>query len=85
MPQLRLSADSQRHLDVVLEDAERDATDARQPRSVRCDALDLLAVADGDAELFVRLALDDLDQAVRLRAIASARQEFGKLIVGLKF
>ena len=67
----RLSMVSRHRLDLVLEDAQRDATDTRQPLSVRCDAVDLLSVTDGGPDLFVTLALEDPEQPVRLRSIAA--------------
>jgi len=58
-------------LDRMIDDVRRDAADLKMPVAQRCDAIDLVAAAGGDAEVLARLALDDPQQPIRLRAIAA--------------
>jgi putative heme-binding domain-containing protein len=66
----RISTDYQPDLDQMVSDAHRDATDEKKPVNARCDAIDLVAAAGGGTEILTRLALDDPDPPIRLRAIA---------------
>jgi putative membrane-bound dehydrogenase-like protein len=58
-------------LDGMVDDARRDADDLKMPVGERCDAINLVAAAGGDADMLTHLALDDPQQAIRLRAIAA--------------
>jgi putative membrane-bound dehydrogenase-like protein len=67
----RLASGSQHKLDRALQDARRDATDARQQVTARCDAIDLLACTDNSTPILLPLAVNDPQQPIRLRAIAA--------------
>jgi putative heme-binding domain-containing protein len=56
-------------LDHILENARRDAINPRKPVASRCDAIDLVAAADGPTDMLTTLALEDPQQPIRLRAI----------------
>jgi putative membrane-bound dehydrogenase-like protein len=66
----RISTDFRPDLDQMVSNACRDSTDEKKPVNARCDAIDLVAAAGGGTEVLTRLALDDPNQPIRLRAIA---------------
>jgi putative membrane-bound dehydrogenase-like protein len=66
-----LSQESRAKLDAMFAEANADAASRGQPEKARCEAIDLIAFAtDADGPL-LRLAIDDPNQAVSMRAIAS--------------
>jgi putative membrane-bound dehydrogenase-like protein len=68
---LKLDDASTATLDRALSDARTDAANAALSEATRSESIDLLAVAGNAMEMLVPLAIDEPNQAIRLRAVAA--------------
>jgi putative membrane-bound dehydrogenase-like protein len=66
-----LSPDMQRDLDRALDDARRNVTDPSKSLDERCEAVDLVAVADDGARILVSLATTGRELNLKQRAISA--------------
>lgn len=66
-----LGESRRRRLDAALSQALAVAQDAEAPEALRCEAIDLAALAEGSATVLTELAAGDASQAVAQRAVAA--------------
>ncbi len=71
----KLGDDMNRRLDKSFDNARRDAQNPKLPKFVRCESIDLLAFVPNAADMLTRLATDDPNQEIRLRAIGALAKE----------
>ncbi|HVT28185.1 MAG TPA: c-type cytochrome, partial [Lacipirellulaceae bacterium] len=67
----KLSDDLNHRLDHTFDSARRDADNPKLAKYVRCESIDLLAYAPNTADTLTRIATNDPNQDIRLRAIGA--------------